>query len=103
MYQLKSPKITSFRLPTSAFFTVYCLLGAAYVCLAPPQGTALPFMPANIVDMVFTPARALVNAIGFRPSMGSIIQTTTVFHAFESIYMWYLCRRCVQGSFATVS
>jgi len=100
---LKFPKITSFRLPSNAVFLLYCLLGAAYFSLAPPQGTALPFIPADIADMVFTPARTLVSTIGFQPTMRSIIQSTAVVHGLESFYMWYLCRHYVKGSFVTVT
>jgi len=100
---LKSPKITSFRLPSNAVSLLYYLLPAAYFCLAPPQGTALSFIPANIADIVFTPARALLSTIGFQPTMRSIIQCIAVIHGLESLYMWYLCRHYVEGSFITIT
>lgn len=84
-------------------FLLCCFLGSAYFCWAPPQGTALSFIPADISDMVFTPARALASAIGFQPSMRSIIQSVAVLHCFESVYAGYLCRHHVQGPFVTVS
>lgn len=97
-FQLQAPKITSFCWPNLTFPLSF-LLGLAYLSLAPPQGTALPFVQADIADFVFTPARALVSAIGFQ----SIVQTIAVVHTFESLYTWHLCRRYVKGSFVTVS
>ncbi|KAF8548691.1 hypothetical protein OG21DRAFT_1470962 [Imleria badia] len=100
---LQSPKITSFRLPSNLNipFLLSCSLGSAYFCWAPPQGTALPFIPANIADMVFIPARALASAIGFQPSMRSIIQCVAALHCLESVYAGYLCRHYVTGPFVT--
>ncbi|KAI9570712.1 hypothetical protein HD554DRAFT_2017924 [Boletus coccyginus] len=100
---LKSPKITSFRLPSNVIFALYFLLSAAYFSFAPPQGTALLFVPANIADTVFMPARVLVSTIGFQPTMRSIVQSVVAIHGLECFYTWYLCGHYVKGSFVTVT
>jgi len=100
---LKSPKITSFRLPFSSINVMFVYLSIAYFTFAPPQGTALPFVPVNVADMLFMPARVVFGAIGFQPSLTSIVTITTVIHGFESLYTGYLCRRYVKGPLVTAA
>ena len=90
-------------MPRSAATIVYLLIGCMYFTWAPPLGTSLPFIPANIADTMFTPAHSVIRAIGFQPSMTRVVQILFTMHAFESIYTWYLCRRYVKGSFVKVS
>ena len=102
-YQLQSPKIMTFRLPPRATIALYVSLATAYIAWAPPRGTTLQFMPANITDMVFTPAHTILRVIGFQPSMTRFIQLAAVVHGFECLYTWYLCRRYVKGPLVKVS
>ncbi|KAG9317994.1 hypothetical protein JVU11DRAFT_54 [Chiua virens] len=97
---LRSPKITSFRLPRSA---ILVLLSMAYLGLAPPQGTSVPFIPTNITDMVFMPVRTAFSMFDLQPSMKTIVQITGVAHSLETLYTWYLCRHYVKGPFITAA
>lgn len=93
----------SFRLPLSALEVLYALVGSAYFTWAPPQGTSVPFIPANISDMVFTPAHTVLRVIGFQPSMTQVLRVLVAIHCLESLYTWYLCRRYVKGPAIKVS
>ncbi|KAF8129327.1 hypothetical protein EV363DRAFT_1338691 [Boletus edulis] len=100
---LQFPKITSFRFPSRSLIALGCILGAVYFTLAPPEGTALPLIPINVANILFTPARAVVSAIGFQPSTRSIIQVIAIIHGLECFYTWYLCQRYVKGPFVAAT
>ena len=75
-------------MPRSAATIVYLLIGCTYLTWAPPLGTSLPFIPANIADTMFTPAHSVIRAIGFQPSMTRVVQILFTMHASQSIYIY---------------
>ena len=89
--------------PTIVPATLLMTLVPAYFRYYPPLGTSIqiPFtsheIPVNIVDTVFTPARATVAMIGFQPKLKWVVGFILATHVLESLYTWWLCKKYVKG------
>ncbi|KAL4068747.1 hypothetical protein V8B97DRAFT_1872802 [Scleroderma yunnanense] len=100
---IKAPQLTTFELPGSTVYAFLVYLIPAYFTCYPPLGTSIqiPFtsneIPANIVDIFFNPARAVIAMLGFRPTFRSVVGLILACHTVESLYTWSLCRRYVSG------
>ncbi|KAF8067983.1 hypothetical protein FPV67DRAFT_1167754 [Lyophyllum atratum] len=85
---IKTPRITSFRLPSEALASAVVVGALLYLYLAPKDGSSPLYEPARMVDSVLgpKPVTYILGAIG-------------VAHVFESMYTFVLCRRHSTGFF----
>ncbi|KDQ52499.1 hypothetical protein JAAARDRAFT_138539 [Jaapia argillacea MUCL 33604] len=89
----KSPTLTSFTFPPTAYQTFSAVLSLVYVTFAPPPSPT----DSPALSTLLTPASLLREAVGGT----QVIKWIWVFmfgvHALESVYTWSLCKKYKLG------
>jgi hypothetical protein len=93
LHKIRSPQISTFRLPLEATTTALAMGFLCYVSFFPRDSTSLLFRPAHFVWSVTGKDRAIMAAwwVAF------------VLHGLETVYMYSLCRKHRTGFWTGVS
>ncbi|OAX33438.1 hypothetical protein K503DRAFT_775610 [Rhizopogon vinicolor AM-OR11-026] len=100
---LKTPQLTTFRLPPLALASALVSLTYFYLFSPPSPGTTFLDIPVSTMDAFFSPAHAFRSATGFGLSFRTACTILGSMHAAETLYTWSLCRHFVKNTLATAA